>query len=178
MCGIAGRIEFDGAGSPDAWLKAACTALAHRGPDAAASHHINDGGTSVAYAHRRLRVIDLDPSADQPMHNRGCVRAGRATPLTIVFNGEIYNYQQLRRDLANAGHVLDTRSDTEAILPLYEELRRAPAGHVRVRHLGSSAPGAILRPRSPGQEAVVLPARRPPLLVRVRSEGHRRRSCD
>jgi asparagine synthase (glutamine-hydrolysing) len=121
MCGIAGRIEFDGAGSPDAWLKAACTALAHRGPDAAATHHINDGGTSVAYAHRRLRVIDLDPSADQPMHNRGCVRAGRATPLTIVFNGEIYNYLQLRRDLANAGHVLDTRSDTEAILHLYEE---------------------------------------------------------
>ena len=122
MCGIVGKVSFDGAPVDPAWLSHACELVAHRGPDGERTF-VSGGGVrpSVGLGHRRLKVIDLKPSADQPMRNRGCVEAGRAAPLVIVFNGEIYNYQDLRRDLIARGHRLETDSDTEVILHLFEE---------------------------------------------------------
>jgi len=122
MCGIAGKVSFAGAPVDPAWLHEACDLVAHRGPDG--ERVFIDGGPgrpSVGLGHRRLKIIDLKPTADQPMHNTECVAAGSASPLAVVFNGEIYNYRDLRRDLRNRGHRLTTDSDTEVILHLYEE---------------------------------------------------------
>src|SRR5437016_4752199 len=122
MCGIVGKIAFDGAPVDVGWLERACGLLAHRGPDSEAQQLITAStGSVVGFGHRRLRVIDLAETADQPLHNTGCVAAGRATPLTIVFNGEIYNFKELRQELEHAGHRFTTQSDTEVILHLYEE---------------------------------------------------------
>ncbi|MDX1579322.1 MAG: asparagine synthetase B, partial [Gemmatimonadota bacterium] len=83
--------------------------LAHRGPD--------DSGLEVmgpvALAARRLSIIDLD-TGHQPIRGRG----GRSC---VTFNGEIYNYRELRRGLLERGHELSTHSDTEVVLALYEE---------------------------------------------------------
>src|SRR5262249_43554672 len=64
--------------------------------------------------HRRLRIIDLSPAADQPMTQED-------GSIWIVFNGEIYNFSELRQDLEKLGHRFKSRSDTEVILHLYEE---------------------------------------------------------
>ncbi|MCD0422676.1 asparagine synthase (glutamine-hydrolyzing) [Rubrivivax sp. JA1024] len=82
---------------------AALGALAHRGPDAEAQHH----EPGVFLGHRRLSIIDLDPRSTQPMH---------AGALSIVFNGEIYNYRDLRDDLVKRGVTFRTESDTEVLL--------------------------------------------------------------
>jgi asparagine synthase (glutamine-hydrolysing) len=120
MCGIVGKVSFDGAPVDEGWLHAACDLIAHRGPDGERVLVENDGrGVSVGFGHRRLRIIDLKPTADQPMQNSGC-REGKPD-LTIVFNGEIYNYLELRRELQTRGHRFVTDSDTEVILHLYEE---------------------------------------------------------
>jgi asparagine synthase (glutamine-hydrolysing) len=84
-------------------------ALRHRGPDGQGIHR--DGGAGLA--HRRLAILDLE-SGQQPMTTPD----GRSW---IVFNGEIYNYLELREDLIRRGHPFSTRSDTEVILHLYEE---------------------------------------------------------
>jgi len=105
MCGICGI-----AGSPDRdRLAAMSAALEHRGPDSAGEHL--DG--PVALASRRLSIIDI-AGGDQPIANEdgSCV---------VVQNGEIYNYPELRRELARDGHVVRTHSDTEAIVHLYEQ---------------------------------------------------------
>jgi asparagine synthase (glutamine-hydrolysing) len=83
--------------------------LVHRGPD---DHGIFIDG-NVGLGHRRLSIIDLS-SGHQPMTNED-------ETLWIVFNGEIYNFQNLREDLLNKGHTFKTKSDTEVILHLYEE---------------------------------------------------------
>src|SRR5690348_6667866 len=110
MCGIAGIIERDRNSPASRGRLAAMTrALHHRGPD--------DEGTycsgPVALGHKRLSIIDLS-TGRQPMTNED-------ESLWIVFNGEIYNYLELRRDLTR-DHKFRTQSDTEVILHLYEEL--------------------------------------------------------
>ena len=102
MCGIAGHFSIPQA-SPEAARKMG-EALSHRGPDGAGE--FSQG--AIALAHRRLAIIDLATGA-QPM-TRG--------HLTVVFNGEIYNYRELRRELGGA---FGTSSDTEVLLRLYEE---------------------------------------------------------
>jgi asparagine synthase (glutamine-hydrolysing) len=120
MCGIVGRVNFDGVAVNSRWLHAACDLLAHRGPDGERVLIEGDGtGPTVALGHRRLKVIDLRPLADQPMQNDGC-RPGHPD-LAIVFNGEIYNYRDLRRELEARGHRFTTDSDTEVVLHLYED---------------------------------------------------------
>jgi len=86
-----------------------CDVLSHRGPDGEGTY-IN---RRIGLAHRRLSIIDL-ATGDQPMFNED----GK---IVIVFNGEIYNYQELRSNLIAKGHVFKTNSDTEAIIHLYEE---------------------------------------------------------
>ncbi|MFN8058453.1 MAG: asparagine synthase (glutamine-hydrolyzing) [Vicinamibacterales bacterium] len=140
MCGIAGRVQFDGSPLDIAWLRRACAALTHRGPDGTTVHAYDPQGpardagafgasrvapgaraAAIGLGHCRLRIIDLSSRADQPLGNAGCVAAGRATPVTIVFNGEIYNYRELRADLEERGHRFASASDTEVVLHLYEE---------------------------------------------------------
>jgi asparagine synthase (glutamine-hydrolysing) len=109
MCGIAGILRFDG-GQP-APLAGATRCLAHRGPDGSGVYAPRN--QPVALAHTRLSVIDLD-TGDQPMLTiDGAV--------AIVYNGEIYNFRELRKELAARGHAFRTRSDTETILLSYLE---------------------------------------------------------
>jgi len=110
MCGITGRFNFKGSQPVDsARLRAMTTALAHRGPDAD-GFHVADG---IGLGHRRLSIIDL-ATGDQPLANED------GTVLT-VFNGEIYNFAEIRRELEGLGHVFRTNSDTEVIVHGYEQ---------------------------------------------------------
>lgn len=109
MCGIAGFLGFDGLERPESVLGAMTDAIAHRGPDA--DGHWYDADASVALGHRRLSIIDLSPAGHQPMVSA----TGR---LVIVFNGEIYNFQDLRRQLdADVVNIAwRGNSDTEVLL--------------------------------------------------------------
>lgn len=110
MCGIAGIIAGDGARVVDtALVERMCDALAHRGPDGAGVW----SEPGVALGHRRLSIIDLAGSA-QPM-----LSADGSS--VIVFNGEIYNFRELRRELEGAGFVFRTAGDTEVILAAYAQ---------------------------------------------------------
>ena len=108
MCGIAGFLLREGVASP-AVVTAMCDSIRHRGPDDSGIHV--DRGCAIGM--RRLSIIDLS-TGHQPIANED-------GSLWIVFNGEIYNYQDLRRDLLARGHRFATNSDTETILHLYEE---------------------------------------------------------
>ncbi len=110
MCGIAGSVRADGAAPPAdaAAVRAMCDALAHRGPDGAGLAVL---GPAVL-GHRRLAVIDLTDAAAQPMSDA----SGR---FHITYNGEIYDYVELRAELAARGVALRTHSDTEALLEGY-----------------------------------------------------------
>jgi asparagine synthase (glutamine-hydrolysing) len=109
MCGICGLGSMDGVPADRALLERMNQALHHRGPDSAGIHV--DGG--VGLAARRLAIIDL-AGGDQPMANED-------GSMWVVQNGEIYNYRELREELAAAGHRLSTKSDTEVHVHLYEQ---------------------------------------------------------
>ena len=110
MCGIAGIVRWDHAPVFEHEIRSMCSAMAHRGPDDEGIY-LGDG---VALGMRRLSIIDVD-NGRQPVSNED-------GSVWIVFNGEIYNYQELRRDLERSGHTFRTASDTETIVHLYEEL--------------------------------------------------------
>ncbi|MBM3559687.1 MAG: asparagine synthase (glutamine-hydrolyzing), partial [Alphaproteobacteria bacterium] len=120
MCGIAGLLAPDAATGSDlaASVVHAVDALTNRGPDARGQWA--DGDAGVALGHRRLSIIDLSSAAGQPMVSAD----GR---WTIAFNGEIYNFAELRSELAGAGVALRTRSDTEALLEAVARWGVAPA---------------------------------------------------
>jgi asparagine synthase (glutamine-hydrolysing) len=109
MCGICGQVFVDDRQPDTAVLQRMNSALVHRGPDSEGNHQ----ASGVGLAMRRLKVIDLS-TGDQPMCNEDGT-------LWIVFNGEIFNFKQLRTDLKKAGHHFKTLSDTECILHLYED---------------------------------------------------------
>src|SRR5688572_6249762 len=109
MCGIAGIFDPTGAPVSGGDVAAMCGALVHRGPDEGGFHL--DGPLGLGM--RRLRVIDL-ASGSQPVRNED-------GSVWVVFNGEIYNFRELRRGLESAGHVFYTRTDTEVIAHLYED---------------------------------------------------------
>ena len=109
MCGIAGIIRWDGAPVVETELRAMCRAMTHRGPDDEGLY-VNG---SVGLGMRRLSIIDID-GGHQPVTNED-------RSVWVVFNGEIYNYRALRRDLERRGHVFTTESDTETIVHLYED---------------------------------------------------------
>src|SRR5262245_19418021 len=112
MCGICGELTFDGAAVDRTVLTAMRERLVHRGPDDLGLFLSPNGVAGLAF--RRLRIIDLSPAANQPMPNED----GR---VQVVFNGEIYNYRELRRGLEARGHRFRSQSDTEVIVHLYEE---------------------------------------------------------
>jgi len=111
MCGIIG-VATQTAISDRGWLAAGRDAMRHRGPDDAGEWWSADG--RIGLGHRRLSIIDLSPAGHQPMQDA-------ARELTIVFNGEIYNFSNLRRELAAKGHAFRSQSDTEVILAAYRE---------------------------------------------------------
>jgi asparagine synthase (glutamine-hydrolysing) len=120
MCGIAGVLYADPLRLPDsAVLRAMGDTIAHRGPDG--DGYLADPG--VGLVHRRLSIIDLAGGA-QPIANED-------DSVQVVFNGEIYNYPALRGRLLSRGHRLRTRSDTEAIVHLYEEYGDQVVNHLR-----------------------------------------------
>src|SRR5437667_241056 len=109
MCGIAGYLS-DGSLVDPTVLKSMCDLVAHRGPDGDGYFYTG----VVGLGHRRLSIIDLSGGA-QPLGNEdGSVQ--------ITFNGEIYNYRDLRQDLVQKGHQFRTSSDTEVLVHLYEEV--------------------------------------------------------
>jgi asparagine synthase (glutamine-hydrolysing) len=113
MCGFIG-------GTDPSWNYAAALAcLAHRGPDASRLHL--DGAVKIGF--RRLSIIDLADEANQPMF----MADGRSW---IAFNGEIYGFQRLRRELEHRGHAFRTQSDTEVVLNAYSEWSEAFVDHI------------------------------------------------
>jgi asparagine synthase (glutamine-hydrolysing) len=106
MCGIFGAVFVPPGDRIDA--EAALRAIAYRGPDASKIFR----GPGVVLGHNRLAIIDLSPSAHQPMHSAD-------GDVSVVFNGEIYNHHELRRQLVALGHGFRTRSDTEVIVEGY-----------------------------------------------------------
>ena len=115
MCGIAGAFDYGGSGSrPDrAGIEAACSQMIHRGPDGFGVEVLASG--ACVLGHRRLAIIDTSDRGLQPLFSTD----GR---LCITFNGEIYNYRDLRRELMDDGVQFRTETDTEIILELYRKL--------------------------------------------------------
>ena len=90
MCGIVGVADFAGRPISRTLLRQSATLVQHRGPDGQGVWEERKGETNVAFGHQRLAVLDLSSCASQPMRNSGCVSQGTASPLVLVFNGEIY----------------------------------------------------------------------------------------
>lgn len=110
MCGIAGYVDRSGKAAPSqALLERMIQTLKHRGPDGF-GYYV---APPVGLAHARLSIIDL-ATGDQPIHNEDA-------SVWVVFNGEIFNYVELRAELLADGHVFATQSDTEVIVHLYEK---------------------------------------------------------
>jgi asparagine synthase (glutamine-hydrolysing) len=110
MCGLAGIVYADAQFLPPVQdVRAMTTAIAHRGPDGE-GFHLSPG---IALGHRRLAIIDPLGGA-QPMYNED-------QSVAIVFNGEIYNFETIREELAAAGHIFQNRCDTETIVHAWEE---------------------------------------------------------
>ena len=155
MCGIAGYVS-DTMLAPEV-LAAMTRSLAHRGPDA-------DGFFTSGRAHlghRRLSVIDIAGSP-QPMTSPD-------GQVAVVFNGEIYNFRQLRDELARGGWIFRTAGDTETLVAGWhawgEGRGHAPARHVRLRAVGRPHADAVRRARSPRRQAACT------------TPGTARRSC-
>src|ERR1700761_2026570 len=104
MCGIAGYFGTSPPGQDR--LRAASQALRHRGPDGDGFYTHDKGDRSVAFMHRRLAIINLEARSDQPFRFDDCV---------LLYNGELYNYIELRRELEALGHVFHTEGDTEVM---------------------------------------------------------------
>jgi asparagine synthase (glutamine-hydrolysing) len=110
MCGIAGIISLNGAQVQAQRVKQMTNVIAHRGPDGDGLWLSANG--FAALGHRRLSIIDLSNEADQPMHY--------LDRYTMVFNGEIYNYIELKETLIKQGYTFKTSSDTEVLMALYD----------------------------------------------------------
>ncbi len=108
MCGIAGIISFDGSKINKVDLKRMTDTISHRGPDGE-GHWVNQEN-NIGFGHRRLSILDLSKNGAQPMtYNQN----------TITFNGEIYNYVELKNSLKLKGYIFQTDTDTEVILAAY-----------------------------------------------------------
>ena len=170
MCGICGHIDLLNRPVPEDRIRGMCAALTARGPDDVGLHleGVPADGLHLGLGHRRLSIIDLSSAARQPMTNEdGTIR--------LTYNGEIYNYKELRRELEAKGHRFRSDSDTEVVVHLYEE-----EGVEAVRRLNGmfafglwdetpSASLALPRPHR-DQAAGILLGRRAPAL-RLRDPG-------
>lgn len=110
MCGLCGELRFDSQGPNPEVIKKMLPKLARRGPDFEGSWQHE----SVQFGHRRLAIIDLSERSNQPMHD---AQLG----LTLVFNGAIYNYPELRKQFIDEGYNFQSEGDTEVILKAYHK---------------------------------------------------------
>ncbi len=108
MCGIAGQFNTSGTAVDQPALRTMAAALEHRGPDDGGEYF----GDHIGLVHRRLSIIDLSAAGHQPMFSRD-------RRYSIIFNGEVYNFQELRRDLEQRGCSFISDSDTEVIIAAY-----------------------------------------------------------
>ena len=109
MCGICGIFNLDGEPIPHRYIKSMTDALAHRGPDDEGQYI----DVNIALGHRRLAIIDLTPAGHQPM-------ASMDGNIVLVYNGEIYNYLELKIELEALGYHFRSRTDTEVLLHGYQ----------------------------------------------------------
>ena len=162
MCGITGAVWTAAAWPSTGRAGADDRRAAHRGPDDdgiyVSEYRLDPpygAMPGVALGFRRLSIIDV-AGGHQPLSNEDGT-------VWIVFNGEIYNFRELRQRLEGAGHRFRTHSDTETIVHLYEdegaECFRTSQRHVRRGHLGCPAAAIGLGPRPAGQEAAGLSPR-------------------
>lgn len=121
MCGIAGKVVLDSHPVHPGAIERMCEAIRHRGPDDSGVYISPDG--RVGFGHRRLAIIDLSPLGHQPMRS--------LDRYEIVFNGEIYNFQEERALLEQDGYVFRSHSDTEVILALYDKHQEKCLEHLR-----------------------------------------------
>ena len=119
MCGFAGYIHNYGTFDKEEVIHKMADRIKHRGPDDA-HYYIDDG---IALGFRRLSIIDLEGGRQPILNEDGS--------LVLLFNGEIYNYQELREELIKAGHVFTTKTDSETILHGYEEYGKKILDHLR-----------------------------------------------
>ena len=110
MCGITGLYNLNGEPASPTLLEQMTSVIGHRGPDG--KGYYTDG--PVGFGHRRLAIIDLSPAGHQPMAND-------TGDVVITYNGEIYNYRELRAELESLGHCFRSQTDTEVIIRAYEE---------------------------------------------------------
>jgi asparagine synthase (glutamine-hydrolysing) len=123
MCGIAGIINLNpNNGNLEAKIEKMQTALKHRGPDDAGIYISTDKQASLA--HTRLSILDLSSAGHQPMSTSDGL-------YSITFNGEIYNFQQLRENLISQGEKFHSHTDTEVILKLYQKIGSDCVQHLR-----------------------------------------------
>lgn len=111
MCGITGFLDFN-KNSSSLVLQQMTDSLIHRGPDAAGYKLVDTATAQIGLGHRRLSIIDLSAAGQQPMQYQN---------LSIVFNGEIYNYREIQHELQQLGHLFNSHSDTEVILHAYAQ---------------------------------------------------------
>src|SRR4051812_37385337 len=114
MCGIAGTIQRQSASPSELGaLEKMTSRMAHRGPDGFGHFRVKQDRWEIALGHRRLSIIDL-AGGKQPLGNE-------EGSIQITFNGEIYNFRELREKLEASGHRFATRSDTEVLVHHYED---------------------------------------------------------
>jgi len=111
MCGVAGFLDYSGK-LDESTLRRMTASLNHRGPDGRGQLTIESGHATIGLGHTRLSILDLSDFGRQPM---------QFGPFTIVFNGEIYNFRELRDELIKCGHLFSTECDTEVILHAFAE---------------------------------------------------------
>lgn len=111
MCGISGFVDFKKQLDKES-LKGMVHSTTHRGPDDSGCEFYSNQAENIGLGHNRLAIIDLTSAGHQPMH---------FDDLSIVFNGEIYNFGEIKDDLTKAGHSFKSHSDTEVILHAYKE---------------------------------------------------------
>ena len=111
MCGIAGFIDFNKS-SDRKHIVAMTDTMFHRGPDGSDYQFLETSKAQIGLGHRRLSIIDLSEHGTQPM---------QFDDLWVTFNGEIYNFQEIKDELIKLGHKFTGGSDTEMILHAYQE---------------------------------------------------------
>ncbi|MCH7412060.1 asparagine synthase (glutamine-hydrolyzing) [Belliella sp. R4-6] len=111
MCGITGFIDFNNNTTKET-LQGMVSSMSHRGPDDSGIELFQENNCLIGFGQARLSIIDLSDAGHQPMEYNH---------FTIVFNGEIYNYKDVRSELEAIGHVFSTQTDTEVILQSFEE---------------------------------------------------------
>ena len=122
MCGICGKINYGKEPVPESLVQGMCRAFAYRGPDDAGVY-LNSAAQSdihIGFGHQRLSIIDLSQNGHQPMSNEDGT-------VWITYNGEIYNFKELKEELKQKGHKFRSDTDTEVIIHLYEEEGTAAA---------------------------------------------------